>query len=47
MKMMAAWLESAIANVEVKKKNSTLYLVILSVFILGALSLYILLNSTA
>ncbi len=47
MKMVSNWLETMVAGVEIGKKNSVLYLVILAVLLLGAFSLYILLNSTS
>lgn len=47
MRIMAAWLESAIDNVQVGKANFKLFVLIGTVMIIGAFSLYVLLNSPA
>ncbi|HLL42637.1 MAG TPA: hypothetical protein VK369_05825 [Segetibacter sp.] len=47
MKMMSEWLETAIANANYRKSRSTVYLVVLLVLLVGAGSLYMLLNSPA
>jgi hypothetical protein len=47
MKLMAEWLESAIANVDYRKNRASVLLVVLLVLVVGAGSLYVLLNSPA
>jgi hypothetical protein len=47
MKLMAEWLEAAIENVEYRKNRYSVLIVLLVVLLVGAGSLYVLLNSPA
>jgi hypothetical protein len=47
MKTVTEWLEAAIENVNRSKDRSSVFLLVLLVLILGAGSLYMLLNSPA
>jgi hypothetical protein len=45
MKMMSEWFEGAIENLSHPKNRSSVFLLVLLVLVLGAGSLYMLLNS--
>ena len=47
MKMMSEWFEGVIENIEQQKSRSSVLLVVLLVLVIGAGSLYMLLNSPA
>ena len=45
MKVMSEWLEGVIDNLDNQKNRSSVFLIVLLVLIIGAGSLYMLLNS--
>ncbi len=45
MKLMSEWLEGVVENVSSPKNRSSVFLVLLLVLVLGAGSLYMLINS--
>lgn len=47
MKIMSEWLEGVIENLDTKKNKSSIFLLMLLVLVIGAGSLYMLINSPA
>jgi flagellar basal body-associated protein FliL len=47
MKLMSEWLEGVIENLDSQKNMSSVFLIVLVVLLIGAGSLYMLLNSPA
>ena len=45
--MMAQWFDGVIDNIENQKSPATIYLIVLSVLVAGAGSLYVLINTQA